>query len=213
MAISNSSNINRYCTFYIVRHAETEWNVRRLIQGQGDSPLTLKGKEQAKELAKELRNITFDKIFSSDLLRAKRTAEIIALEHKLLVETTKLLRERMYGPFEGKQIESLKEFDKVFEALTEKEKFSYKIHKEVESDEEMVTRLITFLRELALGNPAKTILISTHGSLIRAFLFHIGFGTYETLKHSPIPNASYLKLLSDGVEFFIKETKGIKANI
>ena len=75
----------------------TEWNEIGLIQGHSDSPLTAQGITQAKELAKKLKNVKFDLIFSSDLLRAKRTAEIIALEHKLFVQTSKLLRERDFG--------------------------------------------------------------------------------------------------------------------
>ena len=60
-------------TIYIVRHGETKWNVKQLMQGHKDSPLTEKGIEQAEEIKKELKNIHFYRIFSSDLLRAKRT--------------------------------------------------------------------------------------------------------------------------------------------
>lgn len=69
-----------YCTLYIVRHGQTDWNVRKIIQGHSDIPLNTEGQEQARVLAESLKNVHFDKIISSDLVRAKRTAEIVALE-------------------------------------------------------------------------------------------------------------------------------------
>ena len=94
--------MQNFCTLYIVRHGETEWNVKKIIQGNEDIPLNKKGESQAKELAKKLRHIKFDVIFSSDLIRAKRTAEIINIEKKLIVQTTKALKERYFGKYQGK---------------------------------------------------------------------------------------------------------------
>ena len=54
-----------YCTLYLARHGETEWNVARTVIGQKDSPLTEKGILQAEETAETLRNVKFDAIFSS----------------------------------------------------------------------------------------------------------------------------------------------------
>lgn len=202
--------MNKYCTFYIVRHGETEWNRKGLLQGHSDIPLSKTGIIQAKEIAQELKNIKFNKAYSSDLLRAQKTAEIIALQHKLTVETTKLLRERMHGKYEGKPVSSLEEVGKITEKLTDKQRFAYKIDENTESDEEIVARLITFIREVAVGNPGKTILISTHGGIMRALLIHIGFGSYRNLKHYAIKNTAYVQLRCDGVDFFVDKTKGIQ---
>lgn len=49
-----------YCTLYLIRHGETEWNKQKRIQGQLDSPLTRKGIAGTKELAKKLHHIHFD---------------------------------------------------------------------------------------------------------------------------------------------------------
>ena len=89
-----------FCTIYLVRHGETDWNVKNIIQGQIDIPLNKKGENQALEIANELKDIHFDAIFSSDLSRAKRTAEIIATERKLAVVATKTLREMYFGKFQ-----------------------------------------------------------------------------------------------------------------
>lgn len=200
---------NNLTTMYIVRHGETEWNTKGLMQGHQDSPLTKNGEDQALQITEELKKIEFDLIFSSDLLRAKRTAEIIAVEKKLAVETTKLLRERYFAEYEGKPYHALKAFNNVFESLTEEKKFKYK-EGSIESDEDITTRFITFLRETAITHPGKNILAVTHGGNMRSFLIKIGFGTYKNLNHDAISNTAYIKLLTDGIDFFVKETKGIE---
>lgn len=203
------SNNNDHSSFFIVRHGETEWNVKGLMQGHKDSPLTDRGIQQAKHLAQELKNISFDIIFSSDLPRAKRTAQIITLERKLALKTSELLRERNFGQFEGKHKSSLKDFDTIFESLSNQEKYFYKSAPDIESDEELVGRFITFIREVAISYPKNTVLLVSHGGMIQALLIHLGFATYDTMHHSSVSHASYIKLLSDGIEFFIEKTKGI----
>ncbi|MBI2064645.1 MAG: histidine phosphatase family protein, partial [Candidatus Yanofskybacteria bacterium] len=110
---------------------ETEWNKIGIVMGQSDSPLTEAGLEQVKTTAQELKDIHFDAIFSSDLHRAQRTAEIIKLERQLAVQASKALRERTYGSWEGKIGEDYRKnfqhlFDKV-KQLSEKEAKSFKI--------------------------------------------------------------------------------------
>jgi 2,3-bisphosphoglycerate-dependent phosphoglycerate mutase len=196
------------CTIYIVRHGETEWNVKGLLQGQKDSPLTKQGIDQAKNLGKRLQYVHFDKIFSSDSLRAKRTAELMTLEKEIAIETNKLLRERSFGPFEGKANVVMRDLRRSivnYEKLSVKERAKIKVHPQVESDEEVVIRLLTFLREVAVVYIDKTILVVSHGALMRSLLRHLG----ET-EIGYINNTGYIKLLSDGVDFFIKETVGIE---
>ncbi len=88
---------SQQCRFYIVRHGQTECNILRKLQGHADIPLNATGEEEAKELAKQFIGTQFAVAFSSDLLRAKRTAEIISLEKNIAVMTTKVLREGNYG--------------------------------------------------------------------------------------------------------------------
>jgi len=195
-------------TVYIVRHGETEWNFKKLIQGQSDSPLTKEGVKQAKKLSKKLIKVKFDLVFSSDLLRAKRTAEIIIAEQKLEIATSKLLRERRFGKLEGKPVQTLRAFDDLFAKLKHEEIYSYKSFPDVESDEEIVTRLITFLREAAITHAGKKILVVTHGGVMRAFLIKLGVSDYK----DPVwvGNAGYIKLETDGVDFYVLEVDGIE---
>jgi broad specificity phosphatase PhoE len=198
---------NNNCTIYLVRHGRTDWNEKKLIQGHTDIPLNIEGEKAAKELAKELNSVKFDKAFSSDLLRARKTAEIIAVEHKLEVETTEALRERRFAHLEGKPSKLLTEISKTISELEESKRFSYKSHPLVESDEELMGRFLAFLREIVISNPNKNILVVTHGGVIRVFLILLGLLTHGSGVR--IGNLSYLKLESDGIDFFVKETKGI----
>ena len=210
---------NNYCTIYIARHGESEWNVKKKIQGQQQHvPLTANGEKQAQDLANKLKHVKFDAIFSSDLLRAQRTAEVIAIDKKLAVKTSQALRERKFGQVEGK---TGQEFEQEFkellnkrDQLSEPDKLSFKLADDIESDEELIARLITFLREIAVAYSNQSVLMITHSGPIRTLLIHLGFATREQLHHRSIDNTAYVKLQSDGVDFFIKETFGVnKRNI
>ena len=202
--------MKNYCTLYLVRHGETDWNKKKLIQGVTDVPLNKKGERQAEELAQKLTGVKFDAVFSSVLLRAKRTAEIISLEKKLAVKTTKALRERFFGQFEGL---SYTRYNKKIVSLLKEYRLRAKKIRELEGDEEMMARLIPFLREVAVGYFGKSVLMLSHGGIMRAFLIHLGFATYETLPSGSISNLAYVKLRCDGVDFFIEETEGVKTKI
>ncbi len=200
--------MNNSCTFYIARHGQTDWNEKGLVQGHQDSLLTLLGEQQAKNLAIELYDINFDLAFSSDLLRAKRTAEIVVLEKKLAVATTQALRERGYGKYEGQPYDTLRVYDDFYEALQDEEKFTSKFE-DIESDEMIITRLITFLRETAILHPGKNILVITHGDVMHKFLIKMGFGTHENFPRGAIGNTAFFKLISDGVNFEVTQTSRI----
>ncbi len=197
--------MQNYCTIYLTRHGETEWNEKRLVQGQSDIPLNVKGDLQAEQLGKQFKKINFEAVFSSDLIRARRTAKIIILEKKLAVVTTKLLRERLFGRFEGKHVEELKKTlgETTMIPKEKQEKLSLQ---DIENDEDIIARLIPLIREVAVAYPGKNILMVTHGGLMRAFLSHVGYKIPHYSDH-PMKNTGYLIIESDGVEFNIKEER------
>ncbi|MGB9707557.1 MAG: histidine phosphatase family protein [Microgenomates group bacterium] len=184
--------------------------MQRRLQGQVDIPLNKKGEEQAIKAAKEyFKGVNFAVAFSSDLLRAKKTAEIIALEKKIALKTTQLLRERSFGPHEGKGAEDIKKELKMdiknFRILSDEQLAKLNI----ETNKKMMTRFINFLRETAIVYPGKNVLVVTHGSLMRIFLEKLGVITKEESKNLIIENLAYFVLQSDGVEFKVKEMVGI----
>ncbi len=198
--------MNNPATFYIVRHSETDWNVKHLMQGHSDSQLTSKGVKDSEKLAKKLKPIKFDLIFSSDLSRARRTAEAISLDRDIAIKTTELIRERRYGEFEGKHNSEYEVVNEALDKLSEEQRYTYKHSPGIESDEEVVTRFLTFIREVAVANPGKTILAVSHGGIMRAFMKKLGL---KNTIRGGVRNNAYIKLETDGVEFEIKETSGI----
>ncbi len=196
-------------TIYVVRHGETTGNVRHEYSGHTDVDLTERGELQGKERAVEFANIHFDAVYSSDLIRAKRTAEFIKAERQLEVKTSELLRERNFGHFEGKNRADLiaeykEEFDRL-DALVGRDKLYFKPHETWEDIDTLLARFVTVLREIALANLGKTVLVVCHGSIMRAFLGHMDPKYY----HFRFDNTGWFKILSDGVNFDLKETSGL----
>ncbi len=84
---------------YIIRHGQTDWNVEGRYQGRIDIELNETGINQAKQIYDELKDIKFDKVFSSPLKRALQTARIIT-DDNIIVDNR--LIERSNGDLEGK---------------------------------------------------------------------------------------------------------------
>nr|WP_129409247.1 histidine phosphatase family protein [Marinitoga lauensis] len=92
----------------LVRHVETEANKKKIFSGKLDYPITKHGREQIKELKKQLKSINIDIIISSPLKRAYYTAiEISKVLNKTVITNDKI-REINFGKFEGKNIEEIK---------------------------------------------------------------------------------------------------------
>jgi broad specificity phosphatase PhoE len=214
---------NNFATLYIVRHGESAYNALPKedqyipgIFGPGGAPLTETGKEQAAKRAEDLRHIHFDAIFSSDVSRTTQTAEILKLERELAIQTTKVIRERLSYKLPKKTFsESIKEVKKILKKLDKEAQLAYKPQGQEEmsneNSNETAARVLTFLREVAIGYINKTVLIVNHANNMRAILQHLGYATIEELyPEEAIENLAYIILESDGVDFFVKETKGIQ---
>lgn len=91
---------------YLVRHGQTVENLEHILQGHMPGHLTNAGKEQMRQLGKELAGIHFDHLLCSDLQRAIDSA--ICMNLSLPVTTTPLLRERDWGIFTGCKIETIR---------------------------------------------------------------------------------------------------------
>ncbi len=149
---------------YLIRHGQTDWNLDRRLQGQTDIPLNNNGKEQAEEAAKEIVDLKIDRIISSDLSRAKETAEIINKKIRKEITFDKRLREVNYGDYEGKLIETIKDEDwDVFNQNPEK--------KNGESRKHVYERVKSFLQEI---NEEENVLVVTHGGALRMMLYYAG---------------------------------------
>ena len=96
---------------YLIRHGQTELNVKNMISGQVETNLTPLGRQQALDTALKLREegIIFDVILSSPLQRAKDTAEIISSVIKAPLVFDSDLMEFNNGDYEGTSVEDLKQ--------------------------------------------------------------------------------------------------------
>ena len=92
-------------TIYVTRHGRTLFNTKDLAQGWADSPLTPEGIAVAEDLGRGLRDVPFDFVISSDLVRVRQTARLVMAQNRASagyqVEDTEALREACYGQFEG----------------------------------------------------------------------------------------------------------------
>ncbi len=149
----------------IVRHGETAENIGRIIQGHRNNSLSLRGKEQVRRLAHRLKDQQIDVLYSSDLRRAKETAEIISAEINLKIETAIQLRERCCGEFEG---QSVVEYEKALAASgLAKEAF---IPFGGESLVDLEKRVSAFLSSIFSDQTTKTVLLVAHSGTNRAIL-------------------------------------------
>ena len=85
----------------LIRHGETDWNAEGRIQGHLPVPLNARGIAQADALANHLRNVMFDAVYSSDLLRARQTAEAIVCHTGHDIRDDERLREWDLGSLSG----------------------------------------------------------------------------------------------------------------
>ena len=137
-------------TLFLVRHGETDWNAEGRLQGHTDRPLNDYGRTQAKELADRLAGEGADAIDTSDLIRAKATAEIIGERLGLTVVVDPDLREKDWGSWEG---------------LTGDERVHVEF--EGESTEDHRDRVMGALRRIVARRPAQRVVVVTHGGSLR----------------------------------------------
>ncbi|MBI4209120.1 MAG: histidine phosphatase family protein [Deltaproteobacteria bacterium] len=93
--------------FLLIRHGEADGNRTAQVMGHAPIPLNAKGREQAKKVAELISSFQIDHLFSSPILRALQTAEIIAKGLKLKIAVEKALQEVHYGDWEGRYYHEL----------------------------------------------------------------------------------------------------------
>jgi broad specificity phosphatase PhoE len=169
-------------TLLLVRHGETDWNRDGRWQGQSDTPLNEVGREQAVRVAEELDGI--DVVYSSDLARARETAEIVAERLGLDVELDERLRERSFGAWEGKtgpEIEA--EFRDAHERWLAGDGPGAD---DAEAFASFGARVESFVEDVLMRHPDETVLVVAHGGSIR--VIHALAGGLDYVRdHRSIP--------------------------
>ncbi len=163
----------------LLRHAESEWNAAGRWQGQVDTPLTERGRRHAAEAGPLLAS--FEMVVSSDLRRARQSAEIIAAGAGIeTISEEPRLRERYAGPWQGLTLDEIERDWPGFLG-------SGRRPDDYETDERMAPRVDAALVDLAAladrrGTPE--LLVITHGGVISNLTIRAG------LTMAPMPNLS-----------------------
>ena len=146
-------------TLLLARHGETDWNRELRIQGSSDIELNDLGRAQARALAQELEHIDLDAIYTSDLSRARATAEVVAASHGLDVTLDARLRERSFGSWEGLTREDVA-------ALPDGAQH------DGESDDQVRERVLEAVQAIADTHPGEQVLVVSHGGALNTLWHH-----------------------------------------
>ena len=165
---------------YIVRHGETEWNVIKRFQGQLNTPLTEKGMEKLKETGKNLENVLFEEVYTSELERTVNSAEIILNENngyknnKLELQKLAELNEVYFGVWQGLT------YEEVFLKYPEEaDNYFYNVKNynaenvEAENLKDALERFLKGINKILNRHKSGNILVVTHGTVFEMFINYV----------------------------------------
>jgi broad specificity phosphatase PhoE len=152
-------------TLLLARHGESDWNHSKRWQGFADRPLTDLGRRQAAELARHLEDTELDAVYSSDLQRARETAEIVAQTKGLRVETTTELREVDVGSWSGlTRADAEARYPEHYARWLQ----GGEGWEDGETYDQLGERVVRAIRRIAKIHEGERILVVAHGGTIRA---------------------------------------------
>jgi 2,3-bisphosphoglycerate-dependent phosphoglycerate mutase len=181
----------------LIRHGETAWNAERRLQGHLDIALNLEGQRQAALLGNALAGERIDAIISSDLLRARQTAEAVARVHGLPLQIDRALRERCYGGFEGLlYAEIAQRFPREFAAWQARDIDAVLPlgANRGETFRQFHTRVTTAMLRWAEAHPGKTLALVAHGGVLEC--------AYRTALDMPLETPRDFKVHNASVNRF-----------
>ena len=164
-------------TILLARHGETDWNREGRWQGWADPPLNATGRAQARELAEQLRSTPFDAVYSSDLQRARETADILAEPHGVPVVVDRDLREIDIGSWSGLTRAEIAE------------RFPDGVRPDGETHEQQAARVRAAVSRIARDHPGERVLIVGHGGTIRSI-----HDVISEVPYHPVPNCHVLEV-------------------
>ena len=176
-------------TILLARHGESDWNRSKQWQGFADRPLTDLGREQAAELARRLSDTELDAVYSSDLQRARDTAEVVARTKGLTVQTTPDLREVDVGSWSGlTRAEAEARYPEHYARWLQ----GGEGWDDGETYEQLGERVVRAIRRIAKAHEEERVLVVAHGGTIRAIhaaALGVDIHTYRRIQRVE-PNAT-----------------------
>ena len=163
---------NKTTRFGLIRHAQTDWNREKKIQGQSDSPLTADGERQASSWGQRLLQFPWDRILASDSGRTLTTAERINAFLKIPFETDPRLKEQDWGQWVGKTIPQLQ--TEASQMLDEQISAGWGFCPPGGEDRRKVlARSRKALQEAAGKWPGDNLLVVTHEGVIKSLVYYL----------------------------------------
>lgn len=169
---------------YIVRHCEALGNVMRIFQGTTDLDISELGAKQLEFLKKRFENKKIDRVLSSPLIRARKTAEAVIGKKDIPLEILDNLIELNGGIVEGRPfIEAFNDNPELLDAWNNHpENFA---PKNGEKMRDAYERIWNTLIKVVKENKNKTVVLSTHGGLTRCLNCRLLYGDIANLKNTP----------------------------
>ncbi|MCH5354100.1 MAG: histidine phosphatase family protein [Acutalibacter sp.] len=184
-------------TVYIVRHCESTGNVEHRFQGRFDAPITPKGEKQLELLSLRFRNVHLDAIFSSPLERARLTAQAVNRFHDLPIQLVDDLLELDVGEMENLHLDEIGgKFPLVAKNWDETPDLC-----EFPGGETMAQayeRVNAALDDIIAKNPGKTILLATHGGVIRNIDARVRAGSVRGMRGGAVFGNTGVSILEAG---------------
>lgn len=178
----------------LIRHGQTEWNATGRWQGQADPPLNVVGRAQAQATALELMSQHIDVLISSDLTRARETAEIIGASIGLPVSLEPRLREINLGEWQGLFSDEIRarwpdEMKRWIESpLVIRPPNGETIH-------ELADRVLTAVRDITAQYSDRTIGLVAHELPIAVITTHAAGIPLEYVREKILPNAAWREVV------------------
>ncbi|TMW70598.1 histidine phosphatase family protein [Alteribacter natronophilus] len=154
---------------YLIRHGQSEANEKGIIQGHAEFPLSKLGEMQADFAGEALKDTHLDAIFTSDLGRARKTAEAIAARHPLEAVSWEQIREVGLGPLEGK---TRNEMTVAFPDLKIDSLLTSGIEG-AETVENITKRCAKVTEQLTAAYSGKKVALVSHGGFISIYLMYL----------------------------------------
>ena len=161
----------------LVRHGQSQWNLENRFTGWVDVPITPLGEQEAHRAGKELKGIKFDIAFTSELMRANQTLDVILDEigqKGLPVKKDKALNERHYGDLQG--LDKAETAKKYGDAQVHIWRRSFDIKPpNGESLKDTADRTLPYFHKFILPAAAagQNVLVSAHGNSLRAIIMDL----------------------------------------
>ncbi|WP_184319424.1 histidine phosphatase family protein [Geobacillus subterraneus] len=156
-------------TLYLTRHGETKWNVEKRMQGWQDSPLTEKGRQDAKRLGKRLEAVELTAIYASTSGRALETAELVCGARLVPLYQDEQLREMHLGDWEGKTHDEIRQMDPVLFDHFWNAPHLY-APRCGERFFDVQQRALAAVRRIIARHEGETVLVVTHGVVLKTLI-------------------------------------------